>query len=243
MNCKDVQELLPLHVGGDLAAKKTQSVSAHLAHCSDCAASASEYRDSFQFTKNFEPPVFSAEFYDGIRQSVMSEIEQGRVGSKPWFSASLLSRTFRLRPEGAVAAVLVIAVFAFYFIGNRKISPDMTVKAPNSNHQKEVVPTKSPEVAGPLVTLNPLDKETQRVVSSGPTVRKPRLHKGTRPITEPIYSARPINSTAESIAASPPAPKTPETPLRVELQTNDSNIRIIWFTYQNAKQDSPGKGF
>lgn len=244
MNCKDVQELLPLHVGGDLAAKKAQALTAHLEDCSACRASAAEYRESFQLTKNSQAPVFSAEFYDEIRQSVLSDIARDSITPRPWFPFVLLPQTWRLRPEWAIASVLVIAVFAFYLFGNREDSRDMTVKAPASHHEKEVVPTKSPEGAGPLVTPSTFDKATERVVSNGSAiVRKPRLHKGTRAIKQPTYTAQPISIPEESVAASPAASKASETPLRVEMQTNNSNIRIIWFTYQNAKQDSPGKGF
>jgi hypothetical protein len=242
MNCKDVQELLPLHVGGDLAAKKAQSLTGHLEDCSACAASAAEYRESFQLTKNFEPPVFSSEFYDGIRQSVLSEVARDSVAAKPWFLAGFLPLTFRFRPEWAVAAVLVIAVLAVYFVGIRYKSSLETVKAPTLGHPTDIAPTKPPEVAGPIVTPNPLDKERPQVVNNKNPIRKPRQSKVTRTVKDPTYIPQRIDSPQQSVAASAPATKDSEKPLRVEMQTNDKNIRIIWFTYQNAKHDSPGKG-
>ncbi len=242
MNCKDVQELLPLHVGGDLAAKKTQAVTVHLENCGACADSAGEYRESYRLTKEFEPPTFSAEFYDGIRQSVLSEIARDSNKSRSWFLADFLPRSFRLRPEWAIAAMLLVAVFAFYFVSNRDKGPSETVRTPSSGYPGEVVPTRSPEVAG-TVTPGPPNNERKRIVRNGLAIRKPRPYKGVRPVNEPTYSAQPMNTPEEAVAVSPAAPTISEKPLRMELQTSDSNIRIIWFTYQNAKQDSPGKGF
>jgi predicted anti-sigma-YlaC factor YlaD len=48
MNCKDVQELLPLYVGGDLKEKRARPVTEHVQSCADCAGSADEYRESRQ---------------------------------------------------------------------------------------------------------------------------------------------------------------------------------------------------
>lgn len=238
MNCKDVQELLPLHVGGDLAAKQAHSLSAHLENCDACSDLAIGYRESFLLTKNVETPAFSSEFYDGIRQSVLSQIAQDSVKSRSWSFADLLPRTFRLRPEWAVAALLIVAAFAFYFISNRDKGPVETVQTPAWNNPKPVVPSSPSNVGDPAVT----PQEQPRTANNGTTRRKPRQRNVARSVKEPTYTAPPVNSPEESVAASQPVPKSAE-PLRVEMQTNDSNIRIIWFTNQNAKQDSPGKGF
>ena len=49
------------------------------------------------------------------------------------------------------------------------------------------------------------------------------------------------NNLAEPDAASARDSATSGNVLRVEMQTNDPNIRIIWFTPQPTKQNSPNK--
>jgi hypothetical protein len=54
--------------------------------------------------------------------------------------------------------------------------------------------------------------------------------------------AGPVDSNlGEPDAASVRDPATSGKTLRVEMQTKDPNIRIIWFAHQPTKQDSPSK--
>jgi hypothetical protein len=63
------------------------------------------------------------------------------------------------------------------------------------------------------------------------------------------YSRKAVVATAvpeEPAPYSPVEPKYPnlnpsEKTLRVEMQTKDRNIRIIWFSNQLTKQDSPSE--
>ena len=76
MNCKHVQELLPLYVGRDLEEKRARSVTAHVQSCVECAGSVDEYRETRQLLKQFAPPPVSDAVYAGIRRRVLREIEQ-----------------------------------------------------------------------------------------------------------------------------------------------------------------------
>src|SRR5687767_15895700 len=131
MNCKDIQELLPLYVGHDLPAKRASLVANHVQTCSDCAAAESEYRESRQLLQLFAPPVFSEGVYDGIRARVLRQIENESSGARV---PQLLSAMFRPRLNWAFAAALLLAVFgfAFYFIANRPEQRRLTVNNPTS---------------------------------------------------------------------------------------------------------------
>ena len=75
MNCKQLDELLPLYAGRDLDEKRARLVSEHLHTCSGCARVAGEYREAVELTQHFAPPVFSDNVYASVRRQVMQQIE------------------------------------------------------------------------------------------------------------------------------------------------------------------------
>src|SRR5207245_812435 len=122
MNCKHVQELLPLYVGRDLEERRAQLIAAHVQSCAECDGSAEEYRESRQLLQQFAPPKFNEAVYDGIRRRVLHEIRRESPESigltLPSFVASLFRP--RLRWAFATALVLAVSVFAFYFIAKQR---------------------------------------------------------------------------------------------------------------------------
>ena len=75
MNCKQLDELLPLYAGRDLDEKRARLVSEHVQICSTCARVAGEYRDAVELAQHFAPPVFSDNVYASVRRQVMQQIE------------------------------------------------------------------------------------------------------------------------------------------------------------------------
>src|SRR5688500_8913110 len=118
MNCKHVEELLPLYVGRDLEEKQARMVNAHLQACTQCARSAQEYGETNQLFQMFEPPQFSEATYAAVRSSVLREIE--REASAPTLF-DFIVRPFQPRVMWAVSTAVLLAVcfFAYYFIANR----------------------------------------------------------------------------------------------------------------------------
>jgi len=246
MNCKHVQELLPLYVGRDLEEKRAELITAHVQSCVECAGSVDEYRETRQLIKEFAPPPVDDAVYAGIRHRVLREIEQ--EAAAPGLSR-VLDSLFRPRLRWAVATALALAVsvFALYFIANRR------------NNQQQVagsgrtldVPT-SPAIRG--VDVRPVQKrdpvqglagsthQSLRRKSSGAAADRsasttvnstgPRLMSAQ---TLPNESNR---SEADTVPAADSA--TPEKTLRVEMQTRDPNIRIIWFSRPPNSKFSKG---
>jgi hypothetical protein len=254
MNCKLVQELLPLHVGHDLEEKRALLVVAHLQSCAECAGSADEYRETRQLLQQFAPPPFGEAVYTGIRQRVLREIE--REAATPGLSR-LLGSLFpsRLRWAFATALLLVVGVFVFYFIAKR----------PNDRHQvadiRHTVPgsassslKKSPGPLSVATDRNPRagtliagsvdrTRQSQRKKSSGVAAERTSSVALNKPDTRSIspQTLPEGDNLGEPDAASVSDPATSGKTLRVEMQTKDPNIRIIWFAPQPIKQDSPTK--
>jgi hypothetical protein len=249
MNCKQVQELLPLYVGRDLEAKRESLVTAHVQSCAECACAADQYRETRQLLQDFAPPVFSEDVYAGIRGRVLREIQESTGPSLPEFVAAW----FRPRLTWAVASAVLIAsvLFAIYFITNRgNDGHDAAEKRPATvqpsvNHQPE------PRSQGD--TQAALPSPSNERIKDERLVRQPRK-KSRDALTARANSATVIVPDAKSAVAnvSPqpnnsaepglfPAPDSAasEKILRVEIQTKDPNIRIIWFTSPETKPAVP----
>ncbi len=241
MNCKQAEDLLPLYAGRDLEEKRAMLVAEHAKTCAACARVADEYRESVQLTAQFAPLVFSEAVYAEIRQRVLREIETEPTA--PAWSHTIAS-LFRPRLTWAIASVLLIVVsmFAIHFIMNR-------------GNDEQRLANKRP------VTVQPGTKEHS---NSGPQGNKPpSVNTGVKKqqlagVPQPqrkrsrdtlvdrtnTVSAKPPNavSTANNVSPQPEPMAYPHRdsaalvkPLRVEIQTKDPKIRIIWFVQQETK--------
>lgn len=238
MNCKQAEKLLPLYVGRDLDEKRGRSVSEHLQSCAACARVANEYRDAFQLTQQVATPVFSNDVYARMRRNVLKEIET--ESARPAMP-QLFFGWFRPRMTWAVASALVVAfvVLAFYFAANRRAGNQPLANNHGVLSRNDL--RGSPVEQSPLTTptaspVNP-DKEKpselkQKNVRSGSTGRQ------TRRVHESISAAMKVSPDRREVAepnSFPLSDSSQEQPLRVEMQTKDPNIRIIWFTQPATK--------
>jgi Putative zinc-finger len=250
MNCKHVQELLPLYVGRDLEATRAQLITAHMQSCADCAGSADEYRQTRQLLQQFAPPLFNEAVYTGIRQRVLREIESEATTPTLTESMAGLFRP-RLRWAVATALLVIVSVFAFYFVANR-----MKGREQVAGGHRTINGLTSPsikEVAGPPpVSVVENGGGTKRLTGGSHLLvrrKSPAAADRTRPATVKstdtrsiiVEASRKVNDIDEPNAASDRDAATSEKPLRVEMQTKDPNIRIIWFAHQPTKQDSSSR--
>jgi hypothetical protein len=238
MNCTQVEELLPLYAGQDLAEGREQLVTAHLQSCAACSLAVAEYRETRGLMQDFTPAVFDDEVYAAIRQNVWEQIE-----SQPQSRALFewISVRFQPRLGWAAATALMIAVsfVGLYFIGKEfNGRPTAIVDGPRT-FMPVVGPP--PEALGgaPLI---PGEGPPKRQVNSRRRQRKPdRMVAPDRGNSLAAYSPGAEVSTVQS---SSPAIGTEnldsavhdQKTLRMEIQTKDPNIRIIWFLSESPNQ-------
>ncbi len=249
MNCKHVQELLPLYAGRDLEGKGAQLVMAHVQSCVECAGSVDEYRETRQLLKQFAPPPASDAVYAGIRQRVLREIEQ--EAAAPGLSR-LLDSLFRPRLRWAIATavVLAVSVFAPYFIANRRNNQQVTgsghtLDVPTSPAIRgvDVLPPPSPvQKRDPVQGLAGITHQSLRRKSSGAAADRSRSTtvSSTGPRSMSAQTLPNENDTSEADAVPAGESARPEKTLRVEMQTKDPNIRIIWFSRSPNSKFSKG---
>jgi hypothetical protein len=242
MNCKQVNELLPLHAGGDLEEKRELRVAAHLESCADCAFAASEYRETRQMLKEFAPPAFSDGVYAGIRQRVWREIES-ESSAATW--SQTVAGLFRPRLAWAVAGALLIAisVSALYFFADRQSNQNQLAIDNPASGAPQVDDQKTSQSSRENQTVTSRQQqENGRPPQAIPRPQRRRdrdmIAKAGSPPKSP--SMNPEAPSSENTSVNPEAFSAPDSEkvLRVEMQTKDPNIRIIWFTPQEPKPSS-----
>jgi hypothetical protein len=244
MKCKHVQELLPLYIGGDLEGKRQRLITAHVESCAVCAGSVNEYRETKRLMEHYAPPPFSEAVYTGVRQQVLREIE--RDSPAPPLT-QLVASWFRPRITWALATALLLAVsvLALYFIADRKNDRQQLANVPGS-----VDGVKQDEPPNVRSQKDYLGRPVRRDASRG-AVTPPMLARSsarTRLSLIPkkvrrssLAGTSPANSSADPADLFLGTPIISEKTLRVEMQTRDPNIRIIWFVTEKTKRDSPSE--
>lgn len=239
MTCKQMGELLPLYAGRDLDEKRARLVSEHVQICSACAQVAGEYQDAIELAQHFAPPVFSDHVYASVRRQVMQQIEDEPTAP---LLPQMFGSWFRPRLTLAVASALLIALgfLALYLVVNRTADVQ-----PVANIQPAVNPEQTPESTATPQTTDPISAENKPAKD-----KRRRIHSfvnrsplvavkapGSESQTAEILPKLRDPEAANSLPAVEAAPG--ESPLRVEMQTKDPNIRIIWFSQPNTKPALP----
>jgi hypothetical protein len=241
MNCKEVERFLPLFAGGDLAERLQRPVSRHLQSCASCALVARDYHQSAELLQQFAAPAFSDEVYAEIRRSVWRQID-----AEPPRASRLTILGAWLRPPMifAPAAALLIALSAagIYFI-----RPARGVREPvvANSSRGSAQPGSRSVTDQPAIPFS-WSGNDRRQVDFGRSRR--RLDRRRAPDRAPSVAlnspdgpstkgeAPPqVNSLVTTVEALPGREKI----LRMEMQTRNPNIRIIWFAQQERKSIGP----
>lgn len=234
MNCRRVEKLIPLYVEGDLASGVADRLTSHLEWCGRCNWLADEYKESQDWLRAGEQPEFDSAFLDNFKAGVLSRI--GKSSTRSSLLGSLMQQWGR-RQVLALSAALLLLIFGavvLYVYQLRIAGNPATLQA--------VGETPNPETGGP-------DNRIASPVATPATaagVSKPKNVKREIRFKSPDrnrIAARqrfqrtllsPPDQIIESATAlaEPPSVGVDDDPpgmLRIEIQTGDPNIRIIWF--------------
>ncbi len=235
MNCARASEMIPLHVGGDLATDRAQALAQHLQLCAACRAQADEYAVSRAWLQTGAQPVFADEFYADIRAAVLRQLKQERTPAAPFFDA-LFNRRL-LYVAASIALLCLTGALAWRVYDKRQRQQTM---ATGTHTEQRTRPA-------PTVTPHLLVRDDQQTVHDqiAEHNQRPRLRPTSSGRTRVPRSAQPaelmpVLAVASLPALAPPTAITPNTAApnteiaRIELQTADPNIRIIWLAQQPA---------
>lgn len=246
MNCQQVQNLMPLYIGSDLEEGRARLVTAHVQTCETCADVAREYRETQQLIQTFVPPAFSEDFYAEMRQSIWQNIEKKSTSRA---LSSMIVDLFRPRLAWAVATAVLIAASAIgiYVISHRGAVPQSVVS--NQPLPSHITPDHQPRTASQAGAST-----ARSLTSSGSSSHLTGVRQTDRRQRHKTISDRvlPAVSTVAAVSPTPISAPDPsdsrqpsdrssdasQTPVRMEIQTKNPNIRIIWFAPRDAKPSS-----
>lgn len=229
MNCKRVEDLLPLYVGSDLEPEQAVAVLAHLNACGRCRMLAADYDESRELLRSYTPPEFGEPFFDRLRASALKQIE--RNNERPAFFR-LVADAWTRKPlvAAAVALLIIFSAIGFYsYYGRSQEQPDQMAKGQSNGGAPSPVPVEegkeeksfSERVERRVAIKRPRSKQLQA------TRRKREMKSKDMLASRPLPQERAIERLpAHELTAS-------QEMLRIEMQTSDPSIRIIWLAPKN----------
>lgn len=234
MNCTTVEKLLPLYVEGDIAAQETANVRVHLSSCGHCRSLEEEFRASQSRLHNLAVPEFGADFYEQIRGAVLTEINS-RPPARPSVFGTLRP-LFIWRPAVAFSLALLVFFGALSFGLYRSL---VQRDAPLPAIEKSMGELNLDEFTEAAEQSIKDDSTNSRGVSKpGPNARNVVPQKsqirGQRRVRPEGFNPRSIDAADSTAAKTTQSDAVIEkaAPVqaiaRMDIQTSDPNIRIIW---------------
>ena len=234
MNCRRVEEMIPLFAGGDLDRKSAELVASHLRSCQACSFVANQYDESQEWLQSYRPPEVGSAFFDDLKRGVLAQIELEE--SPPSFFQAIAA-SWKWNPLIAAVALLVI-IGGLVFYMSRKSQTEGSIDE-QIVAEAATEPTKG--TRGSVLPDVP-DRKKERARRR---YRRPPLKESIARVVEPIQPERNVELPTGSLVEDPAESKVgtlleedpqivgdtvaEEAPTRIEIQTADPSIRIIWF--------------
>ena len=200
MKCQVVQRVLPLFVDGDLPRGKSERVRQHLEGCPTCRGLSDEYRQSQRWLRASAVPAVGGEKLEALRRTVWRRLEREPRPAPLWLA---IERGWMGLRRWAGQPAMAVAAMGLVVLG----SVTLTRTAGVGGARLGAPQAPRDEVADDNAADPPEDPDTMLAVATSDE------------LTEPAESGE-LEPTEESAASK----------MRIELQTKDPNVRIIWFT-------------
>jgi hypothetical protein len=228
MLCTHAEKLIPLFAGDDLPAREADALRRHLESCANCRRIAAEFDESRDWLRGFPALQFDDVALNDMRDSVLRDIERikNRARRLQWIVPG-----WNLR----FAFVTSLALLLFGVLFSLAIYRRQPPRNDHESNQVELSPGKTPDGRTNNNKQIALDKPDRRKFGRRPIKRAPEESPQTEAgriepdlITQNMAAEPEVNQlTVPYPANTDPAPN--RNMLRIEIQTADPNIRIIWF--------------
>jgi hypothetical protein len=244
MRCTHAEKLIPLFAGDDLPAREADALRRHLKSCANCRRLAAEFEESRDWLRGFSAPQFDDVVLNDMRDSVLRDI--GRIENRAQWLQWIVP-AWDLRFTASVAVLLLILFAAYAYRGRKpqtipdkenvvKINPGGGQKQSTNDARRndEVNPSPVPAQQPPL-------KRERRINENRGVkpVRLPDIAVVNAPIVPPIINIGPVFEPlplGADLAMDDAIFNREMT--RIEFQTADPNIRIIWLAPKEADSSS-----
>jgi hypothetical protein len=226
MRCTQAETLISLFVGDDLPARDAAAVRDHIESCARCQQLAAEFTASQTWLREFSAPHFDEAVFDDLRGAVLGEINAPRPSRIEFWKP-------RWNPRFAMlAASLLLIVGLGIYAWRQQSKPRIETFAgdgDNKPSQREEPPQPAPmqyrERERPAPGLLAHSSKRKSLTRPAPRLKQPdAIANLTQPPPNTDVAAN--NTTAN------------QEMLRIEMQTADPNIRIIWFAPKTDTSNS-----
>jgi hypothetical protein len=239
MNCTHIKRLIPLYVGGDLNRRQAADVRKHIETCERCRDLVAEFEDSQSWLRDFTAPKFDEAVFGDLRDAVREEI--ARVESRPSLF-DLLTPIWNLRSVIAASLALALLTAGLMLYTNRSKSPDKPlITDKGASPAPERVKKRN---KGDVIEMGSSRHSRRQKLAASHRPRRspvPPVDNTKGEMNLPVLGAIALNNRL--IDRHPDIEKimlpsqsdfatnrnVDREMLRIEMQTADPNIRIIWF--------------
>src|SRR5262249_48762679 len=227
-----------------LPAREADALRRHLESCANCRRLAAEFEESRDWFRRFSAPQFDDAVMNDMRDSVLRNI--GRIENyERWLQWIVPGRDLRFTASGAVLLLILFSTYAYrgrqsqtipYKENVVKINPGGGQKHSTGDAQRndEINPSPVPAQRPPLNRARRINEN--RGVKP---VRLPDIAVVNAPIVPPIinighvFEPPPLDADLAMDDAIFNREMT-----RIEFQTADPNIRIIWLAPKDSDSSS-----
>lgn len=234
MKCEQIEELIPLYVGGDLKPSEADDLRHHLTECAQCRRLHEDFQSSQSWLTTFAKPEFDEASLATLRASVLNEIErQEKRGS--WLDRLLPKWNPRLVLAVSTAALVAVTALSVTVYRNQIAPPklgNVRVSVVTDGYPLQITPGNQQ-----VSTATIKERRVRRSKPSEPALLPEEAFNNgglSFPLEPPVIV--PEQTESETGPPAEPEDKEAKEMLRIELQTADPNIRIIWLT---PKAESP----
>jgi hypothetical protein len=237
MLCAHAEKLIPLFAGRDLPARETDALRLHMESCANCRRLADEFEESLDWLREYAAPQFDEATLDSLRDSVLRDIGSLETRSR-WIQ--WIAPGWNLQFMASMSILLLIAFFASYAYRAgrpRPVPVKKEVVITNSNRDQIKEGFKAPPSPAPY--QRSLRKRPLRIIEN-PGVKPDQSQDQV--VARVSLSTSPIN--IEPAFGPPGGDASKDDSMfnremtRIEFQTADPAIRIIWLAPKDSNSSS-----
>lgn len=261
-DCERARDLMPLRAttdaeaAGDLEKRRADELAAHVSTCVDCRRLAREFTESRALLADAcDVPEFGEAFYAQIRGTVLDEIKRARRRRTPTSPTPFIASLFRYRWAYAASLALLLLACGLTLRHYRRDAGAGAQQIANGS-QREVgitptsrvtfgaTPIRAPQTTGPSGVSGALsigrgshELPTHRRAAPAPkrpAARRLEQRMQVEPTQLTEVARAPVSVETATSAAAPASEVS-----RIEIQTADPNIRIIWLAPPKAAAPDP----
>lgn len=227
MNCRDVEKLIPLYTGGELNPAEVAGVRRHIESCERCREVVAEFAESRAWLRELGVPAFDEAIFDNLRAAVREETARVQSGSSLF---DLLAPVWNRRAGiAASTAALLLSGLLIYTYRPKPVEEPLTTSRPASGDNQE-------EIAD--IDIPQHNRRRKAPATHHPRrLLLPSIDNGKTEVNLPVITLNNRIGGSEFKLPSHSEIANEDMDrkemLRIEIQTADPNIRIIWISPKN----------